>query len=1223
MGRWSISAATAAVAICVAFRLGCFDVAAQQSTPQAAVRQGASPAAPQQNVELADHVQALASPGEAVSGGGINSAGDAYPADQLGASITWSGETFTLGTPGPNSGHTSRILTLPPGHYLSISLLGTAVEGNQETQTFIVNYTDGTSSSITQSLSDWQTPQGYDRESIVRTTSYKILQNGAKRAGSYNLYGYTFEVDSAKTVQSLALPNNRNVVVLAVNVMAPATPPLIGLPVNLRTVNNLNGIGIVGTAVANNGLDGLGNAFATDQLGASLIFSNDTFIFAPPGAGSAVTNRTISLPQTKTVSLTVLGNAVGGKQLSQKFVVTYTDNTQSTFTQSLSDWNSPQSFTGESVAKSTLYRVTKTGAKSPASTGKFDLYAYTFTLNSAKTAKTLTLPANGKVVVLAVDVVPLMSTPAAISVPLTPTDNVFGIAAPGTHVTGGGVDGLGDAYASDQLGSSLNWFGKHFVLAPPGANSAVASVSGVKVVPLPIGKFTSLSLLAAATAGHDLLNQVLKVTYTDGTTSTFTQSFSDWQSFNSYQNQAIAADTQYVIKANGTKLFGDFFVFGYNFNLNSSKAVKSLTLPNNKNIVVLAMVLSPGPAPQATPPSFSPSAGTYSSAQAIDIFNSSIPGAVFYYTTDGSTPTTASTKFTGQFILNTGPGGLRVTTTVKAITVANAYANSAVATATYKIGLLPAAAPTFSPAPGIYATVKSAIKADTTPLITLSDATAGAQIFFTTDGSQPTTSSKLYSVPFAITAGAVNRVKAIAVAPGFAPSLVATGTYTVTNPPSDLYGGSNAFLLNKYSLNDGCLYYVGIGVLAPSGGIFSCILRFPEGSIIGGITFAQWKAQRYDRIVAGGATQHAAKFINLFDLNLTRDHHAVMGINPVNGRFESAAYVCNHPGPDFYHGLQGHATTDPDKTAQIDAAIQSIQNAGTLVACVAIDYGINTDTNGNGVNGGQPFMRFLVFDAFGNLLPGIDLDNRGQKSVPNACSACHGIPFMGAGVSVTSTLQVPNGGRYIPFDAGNLAFSSQTGLRREDQEAEIKELNRIVLFGAGNPGKPISDLIHDWYDSVPGSGNLANPTQPLLYEPSTLFNASLAEQSSYFSIYGPTCRSCHVANGVQAFYGTVSGGHVVNVTRKELEPVVHGDLFQLFNLASVCHPGANLVMPNAKTSFDRLWSTHVGPTANDPDGSDQIAFTLLPYYQEMNAELHQSNGCNPPAFPNETPNLPH
>lgn len=53
------------------------------------------------------------------------------------------------------------------------------------------------------------------------------------------------------------------------------------------------------------------------------------------------------------------------------------------------------------------------------------------------------------------------------------------------------------------------------------------------------------------------------------------------------------------------------------------------------------------------------------------------PGATFYYTTDGSTPTTASTRYTKPFTVSK-------TTTVKAIAVVSGLKNSAVATATFE-----------------------------------------------------------------------------------------------------------------------------------------------------------------------------------------------------------------------------------------------------------------------------------------------------------------------------------------------------------------------------------------------------------------------------------------------------------------------------------------------------------------------------------------------------------
>jgi hypothetical protein len=81
----------------------------------------------------------------------------------------------------------------------------------------VVTYTDGTTTTITQSLSDWFSPQSYAGESIVSTMAYRITQSGAADNRTFYLYGYSFAINSAKTVASITLPANRDVVVLAID----------------------------------------------------------------------------------------------------------------------------------------------------------------------------------------------------------------------------------------------------------------------------------------------------------------------------------------------------------------------------------------------------------------------------------------------------------------------------------------------------------------------------------------------------------------------------------------------------------------------------------------------------------------------------------------------------------------------------------------------------------------------------------------------------------------------------------------------------------------------------------------------------------------------------------------------------------------------------------------------------------------------------------------------
>ncbi|MGA2650013.1 MAG: chitobiase/beta-hexosaminidase C-terminal domain-containing protein [Terracidiphilus sp.] len=172
------------------------------------------------------------------------------------------------------------------------------------------------------------------------------------------------------------------------------------------------------------------------------------------------------------------------------------------------------------------------------------------------------------------------------------------------------------------------------------------------------------------------------------------------------------------------------------------------------------------PEQQAATPTFSPAGGTFTSAQTVTLSDSTT-GASIYYTTNGSTPTQSSTLYSAPITVS-------ATTTIEAIAVdAPSYTVSNVATATYTVNLPVAATPTFSPAPGTYTAAQS---------VTLSDTTTGASIYYTTNGSTPTTASTLYSSSTPIAVSSTTTINAIAVASGFANSAVATGTYTINIP---------------------------------------------------------------------------------------------------------------------------------------------------------------------------------------------------------------------------------------------------------------------------------------------------------------------------------------------------------------------------------------------------------------------------------------------------------
>jgi hypothetical protein len=112
-------------------------------------------------------------------------------------------------------------------------------------------------------------------------------------------------------------------------------------------------------------------------------------------------------------------------------------------------------------------------------------------------------------------------------------------------------------------------------------------------------------------------------------------------------------------------------------------------------------------------------------------------------------PSTSSTLYTGPITIST-------TTTLQAIAAGNGFAASSEDFGIYRIT---AAAPTFLPNPGTYSTPQT---------VTIADSSPGVTIYYTTDGSTPTTASPQYNGPITISANTT--LQAIAAGNGFAAS---------------------------------------------------------------------------------------------------------------------------------------------------------------------------------------------------------------------------------------------------------------------------------------------------------------------------------------------------------------------------------------------------------------------------------------------------------------------
>jgi hypothetical protein len=148
------------------------------------------------------------------------------------------------------------------------------------------------------------------------------------------------------------------------------------------------------------------------------------------------------------------------------------------------------------------------------------------------------------------------------------------------------------------------------------------------------------------------------------------------------------------------------------------------------------------------------------------IISDATPNATIYYTRDGTTPTTKSRRYTGPIVLSSSA-------MIEAIAIASGYSESAVTEVQYGVCITYAAAPTFEPRPGTYPSAQT---------VTISDKTPSPVIYYTTDGTAPTTNSTRYRSPIKVSSS--ETIQAIVLAPGYSDSPVSSAHYIIDAKPA-------------------------------------------------------------------------------------------------------------------------------------------------------------------------------------------------------------------------------------------------------------------------------------------------------------------------------------------------------------------------------------------------------------------------------------------------------
>ena len=273
----------------------------------------------------------------------------------------------------------------------------------------------------------------------------------------------------------------------------------------------------------------------------------------------------------------------------------------------------------------------------------------------------------------------------------------------------------------------------------------------------------------------------------------------------------------------------------------------------------------------------------------------------------------------------------------------------------------------------------------------------------------------------------------------------------------------------------------------------------------------------------------------------------------------------------------------------LEAAIQGVKKWHLGTNAIEFSPGPNGPPGAN-------FVKFYTFDpTTGARLNTISLDGRPAKAMPTVCISCHGgrgdplTPPDATGKRlfplVMNSFSQHRGdvqAQLHPFETAALDYSTIPGYSRAEQEAAIKEINKMILCSFSIPAGvvPLPDEtcrrvatphehqgtaaahLKDMYGFVPGVSTMALP-DPVSKMVDNYVEASwtaAGQAGLYIDVVGAACRVCHLLRGT---------GHQADISFETFPQ------FDAYKDRIKAHTVDRGNMPLAKLIYDKLRSTAI------------------------------------------------
>ncbi len=586
--------------------------------------------------------------------------------------------------------------------------------------------------------------------------------NGTTPTTSSTLYTSAISISSTTTIKAIAVKsgmNNSSVMTALYTITIPGT---VATPVASPAAGNYTSTQSV--------------TLSTTTSGASIYYTRNG---TTPTTSSTLYSSAISISSTTTIKAIAVKSGMNNSSVMTALYTITIPGTVATPVASpaAGNYTSTQSVTLSTTTSGASIYYTRNGTTPTTSS---TLYSSAISISSTTTIKAIAVKSG-------------MNNSAVMTA-------LYTITIPGTVATPVAAPAAGSYTSAQNITLSTTTSGASIYYTTNGTTPTTSSTLYSSAIS--ISTTTTLKAIAVKSGMNN--SAVMTALYTitiPGTVATPVASPAAG-SYTSAQNVTLSTTTSgasIYYTTNGTTPTTSSTLYTSAISISSTTTIKAIAVKSgmNNSAVMTALYTITIPGTVATPVA-SPAAGNYASAQSVTL-STTTSGASIYYTTNGTTPTTSSTLYSSAISIST-------TTTIKAIAVKSGMNNSAVMTALYTITIPgTVATPVASPAAGSYTSTQS---------VTLSTTTSGASIYYTINGTTPTTSSTLYTS--AISISSTTTIKAIAVKSGMNNSALMTSLYTITipgtvatpvaNPAAGNYASAQSVTLST-TTSDANIYY--------------------------------------------------------------------------------------------------------------------------------------------------------------------------------------------------------------------------------------------------------------------------------------------------------------------------------------------------------------------------------------------------------------------------------